>query len=135
MQITYLEGLGLPTHWVCNLAARVPAILGRDPQSDLRNVVEYIQSQGVPGLIRALANVQNWGTVYWTFMLVTLNPGVPSSDGGRAQVRGQLRVGEGVSNVHLSALSPFAGTVNERAVPAHMHVLNVSTNALQEKRC
>lgn len=32
------------------MAARVPAILGRDPQADLQPVLDYIQAQGVTGL-------------------------------------------------------------------------------------
>lgn len=49
MQVKLLESLGLPTHWVCNMASRAPAILGRDPQSELQPVIDYIQKQGLTG--------------------------------------------------------------------------------------
>lgn len=47
--VKLLEGLGLPTHWVCNLASRVPSILGRDPTTELQPVLDYIKAQGITG--------------------------------------------------------------------------------------
>lgn len=48
-QVKLLEGQGLPTHWVCNMASRAPAILGRDPESELQPVLDYVQAQGITG--------------------------------------------------------------------------------------
>ena len=48
-QVKFLEDLNLPTHWVCNMASRAPAILGRDPQSELQPVLDYIKGQGISG--------------------------------------------------------------------------------------
>ena len=48
-QVQFLEGLGIPSQFVCNMASRVPSILGRDPKTELQPVVDYIQKQGVKG--------------------------------------------------------------------------------------
>ena len=49
VQVKLLESQGLPTHWVCNMASRAPAILGRDPTSELQPVLNYITEQGITG--------------------------------------------------------------------------------------
>ena len=49
LQVNFLENLGLQTHWVCNLASRVPGILGRDPKTELQPVIDYIKGRGITG--------------------------------------------------------------------------------------
>jgi hypothetical protein len=50
-QVKYLERLGVPSQSICNMASIAPRIVGRDPETQLGPVVEYIKKKGLSGLI------------------------------------------------------------------------------------
>jgi hypothetical protein len=47
-QIAYLTTIGLQQDEICNMASISVVLLGLNPDTRLRPVVEYIQSRGVP---------------------------------------------------------------------------------------
>lgn len=100
--VNFLEGLGLPTHWVCNMASRVPGILGREPNTELQAVLDYIQRQGVRGdaLLRILRD-------YPRLLLFT-----PSSDGKVLEL-GQTRAA--VDVIQVPGRGPVANVSYWRA--------------------
>ena len=49
MQVTFLEGLGIPSQSVCNMASMVPKILGVQ-ESAAKEVVDYLKGKGLSGV-------------------------------------------------------------------------------------
>ena len=49
MQISFLEGLGIPSQSVCNMASMVPKILGVQ-ESAAKEVVDYLKGKGLSGV-------------------------------------------------------------------------------------
>ena len=50
VQIDYLVSIGLRQDEVCNMASISVVLLGLNPDTRLRPVVEYLLSRGVPGV-------------------------------------------------------------------------------------
>ncbi len=48
-QLDYLVGLGLKSDEVCNMASISVVLIGLNPETRLRPVVEYLKARGVPG--------------------------------------------------------------------------------------
>ena len=49
MQISFLEGLGIPSQSVCNMASMVPKILGVQ-ESAAKEVADYLKGKGLTGV-------------------------------------------------------------------------------------
>ncbi len=45
-QISFLEELGIPSQQVCNMASRVPRMLGL-PEEQLQAIVAYLKEKGL----------------------------------------------------------------------------------------
>ena len=50
-QIDYLVSVGLRSDEVCNMASISVVLLGLNPETRLRPVVEYLKKRGVPGTL------------------------------------------------------------------------------------
>lgn len=47
-QVSYLTSIGLKADEVCNMASISVVLLGLNPETRLKSVVEYMKSRGVP---------------------------------------------------------------------------------------
>ncbi len=48
MQVSFLEGLGIPSQSICNMASMVPKILGVE-ESTAKELVEFLKGRGLNG--------------------------------------------------------------------------------------
>ena len=48
LQLSYLEGLGIPSQSICNMASMVPKILGVE-ESTAKELVEFLKGRGLNG--------------------------------------------------------------------------------------
>lgn len=49
MQMKYLQGLGIPSHDLCNMVATTPHLLTLHTEAQVKPVVDYLIRQGVKG--------------------------------------------------------------------------------------
>ncbi len=67
LQLSYLEGLGIPSQSICNMASMVPKILGVE-ESTAKELVEFLKGRGLNGKLPEPIPTQGHPNILRQFM-------------------------------------------------------------------